>query len=239
MLYVIRQWKNGNVVGVTWHMEQRQVPFQFIEAWDSPVYPTLAPGDAIIALGGPPSVCRLRDPDYEYDFLLTEADFLAQAQEKQIPFMGICLGHQLRAKMDDNPVEQGQLVFGVQDVELTPAGREHWLFKGMPPCFQIYQHHRDHVMSVNHGAVVLGDSGTCPVEAVAWNDWSVSVQFHPEVLDLQFEDAILKYPQQLEATGLTFEAMMERVPDDYMGYINRLFDNFLNRAGVTGVRLAD
>ncbi|HEY3998032.1 MAG TPA: type 1 glutamine amidotransferase [Candidatus Xenobia bacterium] len=238
MLYVIRQWKNGNVVGITWHIETRRIPFQFIEAYDTPEYPKLQQGDAVIALGGPPSVCRLREPDFEYDFLLPEADFLAELSRENIPFMGICLGHQLRAKMEDNPVEQRHLVFGVQDVDLTEAGRRHWLFDGIPDRFQIYQHHRDHVVSVNHGAVVLGNSETCPVEAVAWNDSSVSVQFHPEVLDIQFEDAILKYPKQLEATGLTFDEMLERVPGDYMWYINRLFDNFFGRAGLTSIRLS-
>ncbi|MHB2020406.1 MAG: type 1 glutamine amidotransferase [Candidatus Xenobia bacterium] len=239
MLYVIRQWEKGNVTGVIHHLQARQVEFQFIEAWQSPQYPDLAPGDAVIALGGPPSVCRLWEPDYETPFMIYEAGFLGLAMALELPFLGICLGHQLRARMDMNAVESDQLVFGVQPIDLTPEGRRHWLFEGMPERFWVYQHHRDHVKSAADGATILANSPTCPVEAVAWDERSVSVQFHPEVLQEQFPDALGKYSAQLAASGLTMEEMLARLPADYTRYVNCFFDNFLMQAGVISSRMAE
>lgn len=231
MIYVLRQWKNGSVTGIRWHLERNQVPYQIIEAYESPQYPELKKGDAIIGLGGPPSVCNMHDKDYEHEFILYEAGFLGYAILEGIPFFGICLSHQLRAKMYNNPVETKTLEFGIQEIELNAEGRSHWLFEGLPKRVCFYQHHRDHVLHVNSGAVLLGNSSGCPVEAVAWDDVGVSTQFHPEVLASDIPDALGKYPDSLAAVGLTLDEMMARLPADYMAYVTRLFDNFLRRAG--------
>jgi GMP synthase-like glutamine amidotransferase len=231
VIYVLRQWKNGNITGIKWHLERNKVPYQIIEAYECPQYPELKKGDAVIGLGGPPSVCNMHDKDYEHEFILYEAGFLGYAVLEEIPFFGICLSHQLRAKMYNNPVETKTLEFGIQEVELNQDGRSHWLFEGMPETVRFYQHHRDHVLKVNSGAVLLGNSPNCPVEAVAWDDYGVSTQFHPEVLAADIPDALAKYPQSLEATGMTLDQMMARLPDDYMPYVTRMFDNFLRRAG--------
>jgi GMP synthase (glutamine-hydrolysing) len=232
MLYVLRQWKRGSIKGILWHMERNRLPYEIIEAYDCPQYPELKKGDAIIGLGGPPSVCNMHDKDYEHEFILYEAGFLGYAILEGIPFFGICLSHQLRAKMYNNPVETKTLEFGLQDIVLNKEGRSHWLFDGMPERVVMYQHHRDHVLAVNGGAVKLGDSAQCPIEAVAWDDVGVSTQFHPEVLNEDIPDAIGKYPESLAATGMTLDEMMGRLPDTYMEYVTRLFDNFFYRAGL-------
>lgn len=231
MIYVLRQWKNGSISGPEWHLQRNRVPYQIIEAYECPQYPELKKGDAIIGLGGPPSVCNMHDKDYEHEFIVYEAGFLGYAIVMGVPFFGICLSHQLRAKMFDNPVETKTLEFGLQEVILSKEGRSHWAFEGMPERIHIYQHHRDHVLRVNSGAVLLGSSERCAVEAVGWDDVGFSTQFHPEVLHEHIPDAIRKYPESLASTGLTLDQMMGRLPENYMQYVMRLFDNFLYRAG--------
>lgn len=231
MIYVLRQWEGGSISGPKWHLERNRVPYKIIEAHASPQYPDLKKGDAIIGLGGPPSVCNMHEPDYEHEFVLYEAGFLGYAALMDIPFFGICLSHQMKAKMELNPVEQRTYEFGVQIVTLTDEGRQHWLFEGLPETLSIYQHHRDHVVSISSSAQLLASSPNCLVEAVGWDDVSVSVQFHPEVLLQDIPDALSKYPKSLAATGLTLQQMLDRLQPDYMAYMMRLFDNFLYRAG--------
>lgn len=231
MIYVLRQWEGGSISGPKWHLERNRVPYKIIEAHTSPQYPDLKKGDAIIGLGGPPSVCNMHEPDYEHEFVLYEAGFLGYAALMDIPFFGICLSHQLKAKMELNPVEQRTYEFGVQEITLTDKGREHWLFDGLPSFLRIYQHHRDHVLSLSGSAQLLADSPNCPVEAVAWDDVSVSVQCHPEVLLQDIPDALGKYPKSLAATGLNVEQMLDRLQPNYMELMMGLFDNFFIRAG--------
>lgn len=231
VIYVLRQWKNGSIAGIEWHLQRNQVPYQILEAYECPQYPELHKGDAVIGLGGPPSVCNMHDKDYEHEFILYEAGFLGYAHIENIPFFGICLSHQLRAKMYHNPVETRTYEFGLQEISLNDDGRSHWLFEGMPEKFTVYQHHRDHVTSVQGGARVLASSANCPIEAVAWDDYGVSCQFHPEVLERDIPDALGKYPESLAGTGLTLDEMMARLPATYLQSVTRLFDNFLFRAG--------
>jgi GMP synthase-like glutamine amidotransferase len=231
VIYVLRQWKGGSITGPRWHLERNRIPYRIIEAYECPQYPELKKGDAIIGLGGPPSVCNMHDPDYEHEFILYEAGFLGYAIVENIPFFGICLSHQLRAKMDNNPVVKASYEFGIQHVRLNKEGRKHWLFKGMPETLAVYQHHTDHVLSVNSGARLLGESDHCGVEIVAWDDHSVSTQFHPEVLLQDVPDALGKYPESLKKTGTTVEQHLGRLPATYMEYVTRMFDNFFCRAG--------
>lgn len=231
MIYVLRQWEAGSISGPKWHLERNRVPYKIIEAHTSPQYPDLRKGDAIIGLGGPPSVCNMHEPDYEHEFVLYEAGFLGYAALLDIPFFGICLSHQMKAKMELNPVEQRTYEFGVQEVTLTDEGRKHWLFEGLPSFLRIYQHHRDHVTEISGSAQLLATSPNCAVEAVGWDDVSVSVQFHPEILLQDVPIALNRFPKSLEATGLTVQQMIDRMQSNYMELMMRLFDNFLVRAG--------
>jgi GMP synthase-like glutamine amidotransferase len=177
----------------------------------------------------------MHEPDYEHEFVLYEAGFLGFAALEGIPFFGICLSHQLRAKMEGDPVEQRTYEFGIQEVELNRDGRSHWLYDGLPDRLRVYQHHRDHVLSA-HGGTLLAASEHCAVEAAAWDDHSVSMQCHPEVLLQDIPDALGKYPKSLEATGCTVQQMIDRLQPNYMELMMQLFDNFLIRAGYLKAR---
>jgi GMP synthase-like glutamine amidotransferase len=229
MIYVLRQWKNGNINGICSHLERHSVPYRVVEAWDVEALPPIRRGDAVLALGGPPSVCRFREPDYDVHFLLREAAWLDQCRALRIPVMGICLGHQLIAAMRGQRVATGSLVFGFEPVDTTLHGRDHWLFAGVPERLWVYQHHRDAVQEVTPGAQVLASSETCAIESVAWDETTVSTQFHPEVLRGEVRAVIEKYAEYLG--GRTVDDVLARVPADYQATTSRIFDNFLYRAG--------
>lgn len=231
MIYILRQWQNGNVNGVCSHLTRHRVPFRVIEAWKVEALPPLCRGDGILALGGPPSVCNFLEADYPEPFLVREAGYLREARGLGVPVMGICLGHQLIAVMHHDTVRTGNLVFGVHPVETTLHGREHWLYEGVAPRVWVYQHHRDHVVSINPGATVLASSASCAVESVAWDELTVSTQFHPEVLAHELRPVLERYPAYVRESGSTVDEILSRVPPDYPVTTSRIFGNFLYRVG--------
>lgn len=230
MIYVVRQWQDADLVGIALHLERHRAAFQVIESWTSPLYPHLEPGDVVIGLGGPPSVTHLGEKGYEWPYVTYEAGFVGQAMALDIPLLGICLSHQLRARLAHGTVSEGAPAKGVVDIELTEAGRAHWLFEGMPDRFPVFAWHRDQVVSLPPDATVLARSAGCPIEAVAWDEQQVSVQFHPEAL----RDIMLARldRDEMARLGTTPEQLVASLPADYPQYTARLFDNFLARAGV-------
>lgn len=230
MIYVLRQWQSGNIHGICAHLVRNRVPYRVVEAWQVARLPPLKRGDAIVALGGPASVCGYSSERFDCDFLIRESIYLLQARVLRVPVLGICLSHQLLAAMRGNEVSSGALVFGVQAVETTPEGRAHWLFKGTSPTIWAFQHHRDAVRTVSQGAAMLARSATCAIEAVAWDDTTVSTQFHPEVLHEELTEVLSKYSSHLRR-GQCVNDVVQRVPANYTAMTRRIFDNFLYRAG--------
>ncbi|MHB2021510.1 MAG: type 1 glutamine amidotransferase, partial [Candidatus Xenobia bacterium] len=228
MIYLLRQWAHGQISGMTSHFERNGLSYRLIEAWDVERFPEIAKNDTVIALGGPSSACNL----HQTPFLAREADFLSEVERVGACFLGICLGHQVRGRMAGHEVRKGQCVFGIEPVELTPAGRAHWLFHKLPRQPRFYQHHADYVVRIAPPATLLACSTTCPVEAVAWGDRSASVQFHPELLGREIPSALERYPERLQDAGMTAEAMLARVPAAYDEYTRRLFDNFFYSDGL-------
>lgn len=188
----------------------------------------------MVVLGGPPSVCRFHDDDYDVHFLRREAVYLEEARRLGAAVMGICLGHQLLGAMRANVVATGDLVFGIEDVEITEVGRGHWLYAGVPRHLRVYQHHRDAVRTVGPGEHVLASSETCAIESVAWDERIVSMQYHPEAMGHELPGVIEKYSDYLSARGATLDDVMARLPADYENSTRRIFDNFLYRAGAIG-----
>lgn len=231
MIYVLRQWKGGNIHGICAHLARHCVAFRVVEAWTATPLPPLRRGDAVLVLGGPPSVCRFLEDDYEVDFLRREAVYLEEARRLEVAVLGICLGHQLLGAMRARRVTSGSLVFGLEEVGVTEHGRGHWLYQGVPRRFRVYQHHRDSVRTVASDETVLADSESCAIESVAWGDKIVSTQFHPEVLAHEMPDVLERYADYLHARGVTVDAEMQKLPSDYETSTQRMFDNFLHRAG--------
>lgn len=194
--------------------------------------PPLDGVDALWVMGGPMDVWE----EAEHPWLLAEKAFIREAvAERGLPFLGLCLGHQLLAEALGGSCGKSEVSeVGVMDVELTELGATGIFFDGLPERFACLQWHGAEVQVMPEGAVCLATSPACAVQAMRWGTRAHSAQFHLEVEPDTVDNwvAIPAYAEALQralgsdgadrlradcaARMSDFEAMAERV------YINWL-----------------
>jgi GMP synthase-like glutamine amidotransferase len=122
------------------------------------------------------------DDDDLAPWLLHERELAARALAHGIPLLGICLGAQLLARVAGGTVvrDHGVPERGSCLVALTPDAADDPLFGGQPTEFPAIQNHRDQVVDLPQGAVLLATSEVCRVQAFRVGAAAWGVQFHPE-----------------------------------------------------------
>ncbi len=141
--------------------------------------PPLDGYDALWVLGGPMDVWE----EDVHPWLRPEKEFIREAVAvRGLPFLGLCLGHQLLAEALGGKCGKGKRPeVGIMDVALSPEGTESVFFDGLPEQFKCLQWHGAEVKEMPAEAVCLATSPLCKIQAMNWFNRAFSVQFHLEV----------------------------------------------------------
>ena len=127
---------------------------------------------AALLFGGPMSV------NDDEPYLQKEMTWVQQVLAAKLPYLGICLGAQLLAKVLGAKVQpHGKALeeIGYYAVYATVAGQD--LF---PSQMKVYQWHKEG-FELPEGAVLLAEGDDFPNQAFRWGDRTYAVQFHPEM----------------------------------------------------------
>ena len=136
--------------------------------------------DGLLVLGGAMGA----DEVSTHPWLTPTKALIARAADRNVPTLGICLGHQLSVSALGGSVEvnpRGQQV-GVKPVDWLPAAADDPLFRSVSQshCLAVYWNH-DVVSRVPEMGQVLARADTGEIQALRLAERTWGVQFHPEV----------------------------------------------------------
>ena len=200
--------------------------------------PSLDGYEALWVMGGPMDVWQ----EDEHPWLKEEKTFIRDAvAERGLPYLGLCLGHQLLTEALGGSVGPSQTPeIGVMDVQMTEIGATGVLFDGLPEQFKTLQWHSAEVKQMPAGAACLATSPACAVQAMKWETRAYTAQFHLEVEADTVENwaAIPAYRDALVgALGKDGVAVMQAAVDAQLNEFNkmaeRLYINWLQTAAQT------
>jgi GMP synthase-like glutamine amidotransferase len=120
-------------------------------------------------------------------WLVTTRRLLAEAVERAVPTLGICLGAQLLALATGGAVERGTrgLEVGLVPITLTPDAATDPLLgpvaKELGEGFAVAHWHQDAITRLPPGAVLLATGERYPHQAFRLGERAWGLQYHPEV----------------------------------------------------------
>jgi GMP synthase-like glutamine amidotransferase len=180
---------------------------QFMQAdgirWDTveldagEALPALDGYQAVIVMGGPMDTW---EEDLHPWLKDEKALICAAVRERALPYLGVCLGHQLLAAALGGDVGKAQAAeVGIMPVTLNAAGRASPFFAGVEAQFDCLQWHGAEVQRPPPEATVLAQSPACAVQSLAVGRRAFSFQFHVEVEPNTVDDwvAIPAYRESL------------------------------------------
>ena len=137
-------------------------------------------------------------------------EFVRETAKKEVPFVGICFGHQLIAKALGGTVVRSDRGWGVGIKEVEVDNE-----LGLGSSYRILNSHQDQVEDLPPGAEVLGWSDHCPVSMLGVGENIIGSQGHPE-FDVDYSRALMEMRRGTVIAEDTVEAglaTLDRTPD--------------------------
>jgi GMP synthase-like glutamine amidotransferase len=183
--------------------------------------PELAGFDALWVMGGPQDVWQ----EDRYPWLIEEKAAIRKAIIKlKMPYVGICLGHQLLADAMGGvvgPSEETEV--GIMQIHKTEAGRRSPFLNNMLDTMDCLQWHGAEVKTAPDGMEVLSSSELCGIQSLSLGTQVFSTQYHQEIIPSTVSDwsDIPAYKKALEkAMGENAAEKLEKSALEYMSNFN-------------------
>ncbi len=144
-----------------------------------PVPPNLDDYQGVVSLGGPQHANE--SPASVGPWMDAEIELIKEAHQRELPLVGICLGHQLIARALGGTVDIAESPeWGFTKVSLGVPGQTESMLGGMPWDTMQFQSHRDIVAEAPPGATVLASSANCPNQIMKIGHRTLGFQLHFE-----------------------------------------------------------
>ena len=212
-------------------LQEDGIDWVTIELDQGDAIPDLSDYDGLWVMGGPMDVWE----EEQYPWLKAEKAAIREAVvDRQLPFLGVCLGHQLLA--DALGGEVGPALapeVGIYEVEKTVAGKQSPFLTDLPNTMKCLQWHGAEVKQPPKGASVLATSPTCQIQALSFGEKALSTQYHTEISTGTLAEwaSVPAYRADLEKMlGPNALAQFESETSTHLRLFNqsarRLFDNW-------------
>lgn len=193
--------------------------------------PPLDGYDALLVMGGPMDTWQ----EDQYPWLVDEKRAIRAAIAMGMPYLGVCLGHQLLADALGGSVRRApRPEVGILDVALTEAGRADPFCAGLAPRFPALQWHSYEVDRLPAGGRTLASSPACVNQAIGVGTNAYGVQYHVELTEATVPEwgCVPAYKGALERSlgeggQGRLEAEAARHLPTFRADARRLHDNFV------------
>ncbi|MDQ4026517.1 MAG: type 1 glutamine amidotransferase [Actinomycetota bacterium] len=190
-------------------LNESRAPWKYLDVWDDDEWPDLERVSGLVVLGGEMNVDRIDD----YPFLDRAKGLLADAVERDVPVLGICLGAQLLARALGARVwTLDTKEIGFIDISATPAGRDDPVLSPFAPMTPVFLFHED-ALELPAGADLLFRGDVVQNQAFRYGRSAYGVQFHLEVTEKIISDWCDETPDLEGEWGVTKEQVMKEVAE--------------------------
>jgi GMP synthase (glutamine-hydrolysing) len=134
---------------------------------------------------------------------------------REIPFMGICYGHQLLAEAMGGKVgfhPKGEEI-GTVEISLSPDADKDPLFKDIPKFIPVHVTHAQSALKIPAGATILASNDFEPYHAIRIGTCAWGVQFHPEYNTDIMKAYVINQADELKASGRNIDEIMMTVKE--------------------------
>jgi GMP synthase-like glutamine amidotransferase len=225
-ILVIQNCATENIGLYEQYLLRNKIVYRVLHAYKSRKFPPSNEYDAFIVAGTPISVNEL----HEHNFLLKEWIYLKKVVLMNKPYLGICFGGQLLARILGTNVRKNKVMeIGGYDVQLTSYGKKDAVFKGFPQKFPVFQWHTD-TFGIPKSARGLVRGKLCKNQAFRYKN-AIALQFHLEVKAKDVSRWARRYAGELTIVNKTRSQVVRecKIREKAMKKLAYQFlDNFFN-----------
>lgn len=212
-------------------LKERHIAFDTADLDTGDEFPDPSDYQGLIVLGGPDSA------NDQTPKMLKELERVKEALRLEIPYLGVCLGLQVLVKAAGGKVKKSTVKeIGFIDpdghnftVELTVAGRQDHLFKGLANTFRVFQLHGETV-ELADDMELLASGKFCQNQVVQVGKNAYGIQCHFELTPEMFERWINEDDDLKMMNKEELYKNFKIIERDYTEIGKKLLNNFLNIA---------
>ncbi|MDZ4723310.1 MAG: type 1 glutamine amidotransferase [candidate division Zixibacteria bacterium] len=204
---------------------RESIPYKQIQSYAVEKLPPINEIRAVVTLGAPFSANDAQKQEFTKEIYR----FTAEAIRADIPYLGICYGSQLLAKvLGAAVVPHTSKEIGASTVRLTEAGLSDPLFAGFDPEFPVFQWHGE-AFKLPFGSSLLCEGAECKNQAFRKRN-AVGIQFHLDSRYDEIPDMCRTSPNDLADVNKSPQSVIAEFETNaarYQSLNDKLLKNFL------------